>query len=123
MLCQRCHEREAVVHITGVMRRWPFDPTSPTLEVVKQHYCGTCATELRFDTTPPTSREATPRDISERVRITLTTEERVFVQSLSEPETEWHVLANLIPPRLRQVGTELTIIGTPEEIACILERD
>jgi len=112
------------VHITGVMLRHPVDPTSPTLELTKQHYCGTCATELRLDEPQlPPPREPTPRDISERVRITGTAPERVVVRSLREVETEWRVQANLIPPRLRQVGTELTIIGTPEEIAWILKPD
>jgi len=37
MLCERCHEREATVHITNIF--------GPTGETKKQDFCEACATD------------------------------------------------------------------------------
>jgi len=117
MLCEKCQEREAMVHVTGSRRVDSISGEPIANEEFQHHFCELCASSSPL--VNPALRYG-PDAISEKFRVISVSAERTRVRLLrtgaeAEPE-EWSVLTSRLPPNCAVVGMEFGITCSPEEL-------
>lgn len=114
MLCEKCNEREATVHVTGSSR---VAAPSGVEETFEHHFCESCASNSQL-VNPALGYG--PDAISEKFRVVSVSPEHIRVR-LVRTETEaapveWSFLTSRLPPQYAIVGMEFEITCSPEEL-------
>src|SRR5262245_62107327 len=117
MLCEKCQQRQATVHITGTRKVAPLSSGPNIDETIEHHFC-----ELCVSTSPLVNPvlEYGPNAISEKFRVISVSAERTRVrlvrtESEARPE-EWSFVTSRLPPPYAVVGAEFEITCSPEEL-------
>ena len=120
MLCEKCQQLEATVHLKGTRSvrggsaREPFE----------QHLCESCASSSPV--VNPALRYG-PSVITEKLRVLSVTPERTRLRLVrtdadAAPE-EWSFLTSSLPVHFAVVGMEFEMSCSPEELAQLKGRD
>lgn len=117
MVCEKCQQLEATVHVTG--GRTIESPTGQPIsnEKFEHHFCEACASkslianpELRYG---PGTRTEELRVISVSGERTVVRLVRTETQPIAE---EWTFLTSRLPPQYAVVGLEFRMTFTPAEL-------
>jgi hypothetical protein len=116
MLCEKCHEREAMVHLTG-NRQVDTVSGETSTEDFEHHFCESCASSSPL-VNPALACGADA--ISEKLRVIGVSPERTRVRLVRTdtdvvPE-EWSLLTSGLPSDYLTVGMEFGITCTPHEL-------
>jgi len=117
MLCEKCQQREALVHLTGSRRVAAISDEPSVDEAFEHHFCESCASSSPL--VNPALRYG-PDVIREKFRVVSVSPARTRVRLVrteaeAAPE-EWSFLTSRLPPRYAVVGAEFGITCSPEEL-------
>ena len=117
MLCEKCQQREATVHLTGSTKRSSLSTDVSPDESFEHHFCEPCSSseplvnlKLRYG----------PDVISENLKVLSVSPERTVVRLVrteadATPE-EWSFLTSRFPQQYAVVGMEFGITCSPQEL-------
>jgi len=115
MLCEKCHEREALVHVLRQEGGQP--PSDDGFPGFNHHFCETCA---KTDPIANPRLRYGPDAIEEKFRIIGVSENQIRVRLVrTESEavpTDWILLRDRIPSEYAEVGKEFGILCTRQEL-------
>src|SRR5437867_11714800 len=117
MLCEKCQQREAKVHVTGTRRVDAVSGESNAKRKLWHHFCESCASSSPL--VNPTLNYG-PDAIAEKLRAISVSAERTVVRLVrteadAVPE-EWSLLTSGLPSDYRVVGMEFGITCSPKEL-------
>jgi hypothetical protein len=121
MLCQKCKQKEATVHIAESRGDPPFSETATGSAEFTLHFCVACGEEYQQEvfarTLFPNSAE---QPITEQFRVVQSSPDRTIVRLVrteSQPvPVDWSLLTPRLPTHLCSVGKEFTMTFTPSEL-------
>ena len=117
MLCGKCQQREAVVHLTGSRKVAAISDLPSVDEAFEHHFCESCASSSPL-VNPALSYGSDV--ISEKLKVISVSPGRTRVRLVrteaeAAPE-EWSFLTSRLPPEYAVVGKEFGITCSPEEL-------
>jgi hypothetical protein len=115
MLCEMCHEREALVHLTMTTKADPMSDEATTTE--KHHFCELCAEASPLAN--PVLRYG-PDVINEQLKVISVSPEHTVVRLVrteTEPvPEEWSLLTSKLPPKFAVVGMQFGVLWSSAEL-------
>ena len=119
MLCQKCQQEEATVHLTGNRTTHSGSGGQARPREFRLHFCPVCAEEYQHSQLSGSLFPGEPQK-TERLRVVGVTPERTVLRLIrtesESPPEEWSLLTSRLPEPLWPVGWEITMTFTPSEL-------
>jgi len=117
MLCEKCQQRESMVHLSGGRRIYPTSGQASANESFEHHFCELCAQSSPL-VNP--SLAYGPDAVTEKLRVISVSGERTVVrlvrtETQSTPE-DWSLLTSRLRPQYGVVGMEFQVTCSPAEL-------